>query len=79
MIYDKIIRRIAEIFLTDAVSSSEPFEQNEDATLKSLRARVMCWICYLRSMVDLFLTQPAIQFSGELQSAGSVKFVRSNF
>ena len=38
MIYDKIIRKIAEIFLTDAVLSSEPLEQNEDAFLKSLRA-----------------------------------------
>ena len=38
MIYDKIIRKIAEIFLTDAVLSSEPLEQNKDATLKSLRA-----------------------------------------
>ena len=38
MIYDKIIRRIAEIFLTDAVLSSEPLEQNEDAFLKSKRA-----------------------------------------
>ena len=38
MIYDKIIRKIAEIFLTDAVLSSEPFRQNENAFLKSLRA-----------------------------------------
>ena len=38
MIYDKIIRKIAEIFLTDAVLSSEPFKQNENAFLKSLRA-----------------------------------------
>ena len=38
MIYDKIIRKIAEIFLTDAVLSSEPLEQNKDATLNSLRA-----------------------------------------
>ena len=37
MIYDKIIRRIAEIFLTDAVLSSEPLEQNEDVFLKSQR------------------------------------------
>ena len=38
MIYDKIIRKIAEIFLTDAVLSSELLEQNEDAFLKTLRA-----------------------------------------
>ena len=38
MIYDKIIRKITKIFVTDAVLSSEPVEQNEDATLKSLRA-----------------------------------------
>ena len=38
MIYDKIICKITKIFVTDAVLSSEPVEQNEDATLKSLRA-----------------------------------------
>jgi hypothetical protein len=38
MIYDKIIRKIAEIFVTDAVLSSEPVEQNEDVILKSLCA-----------------------------------------
>ena len=38
MIYDKVNRKITEIFLTDTVWASEPVKQNGDATLKSLRA-----------------------------------------
>ena len=37
MTNDKIVRKIAVIFVTDVVSFSKLMEQNEDATLKSLR------------------------------------------
>ena len=35
---DKIVRKIAVIFVTDVVGFSKLMEKNEDATLKSLRA-----------------------------------------
>tara|TARA_B100000886_G_C19997222_1_gene316501 strand:+ start:114 stop:353 length:240 start_codon:yes stop_codon:yes gene_type:complete len=35
---DKIVRKIAVIFVTDIVGFSKLMEKNEDATLKSLRA-----------------------------------------
>ena len=72
MIYDKIIRKIAEIFVTDAVLSSEPLEQNEDATLKSLRAS-----CDVLDMLFEKHGGPIFNAAGNsifrrLQSAGSV-------
>ena len=39
--------------------------------LKACVPAVRCWICYLKSLVHLFLTQLAIQFPAELQRAGS--------
>ena len=38
MTNDKIVRKIAVIFVTDVVGFSKLMEKNEDATLKSLRA-----------------------------------------
>ncbi len=35
---DKIVRKIAVIFVIDVVGFSKLMEKNEDATLKSLRA-----------------------------------------
>ena len=59
---NKIVRKIAVIFVTDVVGFSKLMEKNEGATLKSLRACRDILDRLFEEHGGVFLTQQEIQF-----------------
>ena len=79
MTNDKIVRKIAVIFVTDVVGFSKLMEKNEDATLKSLRAAEIFWIGFFEEHGGRIFNTAGDSVLAEFQSAVSAVICATEF